>query len=118
MLKKLLDMLVSAAMKGERKVKNLYRVVLILSVVCIAACVLYAQEQQPLAPKKVEVDRNYDTVPDRFEYYDKDGKITRVETDTDFNGKIDEWVYYKNGVVEKAEKDTNGDGKPDTWLAY
>ena len=100
--------------------KNLYKVILILFVACIAVSVSYAQEQQPQAPavKKVEVDRNYDSVPDRFEYYDKDGKIVRVETDTDFNGKTDEWVYYKDGVVEKAEKDTNADGKPDTWISY
>lgn len=69
-------------------------------------------------PKKVEVDRNYDGLPDRLEYYNADGTVDRIETDTDFNGRTDEWVYYKNGIVEKAEKDTNGDGKPDTWMKY
>lgn len=69
-------------------------------------------------PQRVEVDRNYDGVPDRFEYYNKDSTVDHIETDTDFNGKVDEWVYYKNGIVEKAEKDTNGDGKPDTWMKY
>jgi len=99
--------------------KNIIKIIPLLFLFCFLAALVYAQEQQQtVAPKKVEVDRNYDGVPDRFEYYDNDGKIVRVETDADFNGKTDEWVYYKNGVVEKAEKDTNGDGKPDTWLAY
>ena len=69
-------------------------------------------------PKKAEADRNFDGKPDRTEYYDKDGNVTRIETDTNYDGKIDEWVEYKNGVVSKAEKDANGDGKPDTWLEY
>ena len=90
---------------------------MILSAFWISIVLLYAQENTP-TQKKVEVDRNYDGKPDRFEYYGAYGKIMRVETDTDLNGKTDEWVYYKNGVVEKAEKDTNADGKPDTWLAY
>lgn len=98
--------------------RNADKVPLLVLAFCVFTMLLHAEEQQTLAPKKIEVDRNYDGTPDRFEYYDKDGKIVQVETDTDFNGKTDEWVYYKNGVVEKAEKDTNGDGKPDTWLAY
>ena len=72
----------------------------------------------PVVPKKVEVDRNYDGVPDRFEYYNADGSVEHIETDTNYDGKVDEWVYYKNGVVEKAEKDTNADGKADTWMKY
>ena len=69
-------------------------------------------------PKVVEIDRNHDGVPDRFEYYNPDGSVDRIETDTNFDGKIDEWVYYKNGVVVRAEKDTTGSGKPDTWMKY
>lgn len=96
---------------------------LALFLFCIFALSALAQEanqanQTPVVPKKVEVDRNYDGTPDRFEYYNPDGTISRIETDIDFNGKTDEWVYYKNGVVEKAEKDTNGDGKADTWMRY
>lgn len=98
--------------------RNTIKIIFLLSVFFAFAASLCAQEGSAIAPKNIEVDRNYDGVPDRFEYYDTDGKILCVETDTDFNGKVDEWVYYKNGAVEKAEKDTNGDGKPDTRMAY
>ena len=93
------------------------KVILILVIFVIFATFVQAGEEA-LAPKKVQVDSNYDGVVDRLEYYDKSGQIIRVESDTDFDGRYDEWVYYKNGKVEKAEKDTNGDGKPDTWIEY
>lgn len=102
------------------------QVFLILIFLCAFAIFTAAEEiaaktiaaPVPIVPKRVEVDRNYDELPDRFEHYNADGTVDRIETDTDFNGKIDEWVYYKNGIVEKAEKDTNGDGKADTWMKY
>lgn len=53
-----------------------------------------------------------------FKFYDKNGQIIKSETDTDGNGKVDEWVYQKDGKPHKAEKDTNNDGKPDTWINY
>ncbi|MFA5431235.1 MAG: hypothetical protein WC329_08765, partial [Candidatus Omnitrophota bacterium] len=46
-------------------------------------------------PKEAKVDRNYDGVIDRIEYYDSKGTILRVETDTNNDGKMDEWVYYE-----------------------
>ncbi len=69
-------------------------------------------------PKEIKMDRNYDGVVDRIEIYDLKGVITRVESDTNGDGKIDEWVYYEEGIPVKGEKDINGDGKPDTTLYY
>ena len=93
------------------------RVILLLAVLVILPGFVYAQ-QEKVAPKKVEIDSNFDGVIDRIEHYNKSGQVVRVETDTNFDGKYDEWVHYKNGKVVKAEKDTNGDGKPDTWMEY
>jgi len=74
--------------------------------------------QQQVKPKEVKIDRNYDGVIDRIESYDAKGVITRIETDTNGDGKMDEWVYYEEGVPVKGEKDLNADGKPDTVLIY
>ena len=91
----------------------------LLVVLILTLCASFAQAgEEKFTPKKVEVDSNYDGVIDRIEYYDKNGQISRVESDTNFDGKYDEWVHYRNGKVIKAEKDTNGDGKPDTWIEY
>jgi len=105
--------------------KKITAIILVMFSLCVFTAFAAAEEAAtkaaapaPVVPKKVELDRNYDGLPDRFEYYNLDGTVDHVETDTDFNGKVDEWVYYKNGVVEKAEKDTNGDGKADTWMKY
>tara|TARA_B100000315_G_scaffold160070_1_gene148603 strand:- start:480 stop:785 length:306 start_codon:yes stop_codon:yes gene_type:complete len=76
------------------------------------------EQQKMLAPKKIEVDANYDGKADRFEYYNAKGEILKVEGDSDGDGKMDEWISYKNGQPLKSEKDTNGDGKPDVWIEY
>lgn len=69
-------------------------------------------------PKEIKMDRNYDGKVDRIEAYDEKGIIIRSETDTNNNGKMDEWVFYEKGLPVKAEKDTNGDGKANTFLTY
>ena len=75
-------------------------------------------EGERIMPKKAEIDTNADGKVDRIENYGDDGVIASIESDTDGDGKFDEWLYYKNGKLVKAAKDTNGDGKEDTWLTY
>ena len=77
-----------------------------------------SQEQAKVAPKKVEVDTNYDGKIDRTETYNAKGEIQQVESDTTGDGKIDEWVNYEAGKPMRSEKDTNADGKPDVWVDY
>jgi hypothetical protein len=69
-------------------------------------------------PKKVTMDTNYDGKADRVELYDSDGQIERLETDTNDDGVIDEWVTFEKGRPVKKEKDTNADGKPDVFVEY
>ena len=81
----------------------------------------YAQRQEgpsKISPKKIEVDSNHDGKPDRIEFYDENGQITRVELDTNNDVLIDEWITYKKGRPVKSEKDTNMDGKPDVSVEY
>lgn len=74
--------------------------------------------QTRIAPKKVEVDTNYDGKIDRTEYYDSNGQIGRVEVDSDSDGVIEEQIYYENGKPVKSARDTNKDGKPDIWMEF
>ena len=75
-------------------------------------------QQQTLAPKKVEIDSDYDGNIDRVEVYNEAGQIDEVELDTTGDGKMDQWIIYENGKPLKSERDTNGDGKPDVWIEY
>ena len=77
-----------------------------------------SQEKTKVAPKKVQVDANYDGKIDRTEIYNAQGEIQQTEADTNADGKIDEWVNYKAGKPVRSERDTNADGKPDVWVDF
>ncbi|MBL7158140.1 MAG: hypothetical protein ISS91_01355 [Candidatus Omnitrophica bacterium] len=99
--------------------KKMFYLVLVLAFAFLAyGKEAIAQEQAKVAPKKVQVDTNYDGKIDRTETYNTEGKIEQVESDTTGDGKIDEWVNYKAGKPIQSEKDTNADGKPDVWVDY
>jgi len=99
---------------------------------CFAACFAGEPQQDVLeqapeaeeargakvAPKKVEVDSNFDGTPDRTELYDSAGRIARVEADTNADGKADTWIVYEGGMPVQEQRDSNGDGKPDVWIEY
>ncbi len=63
--------------------------------------------------EREELDFNFDGKMDDMLYY-TDGVLTREEIDSDFDGAIDVWVYLDGGVyVKRYERDLNGDGVPD-----
>jgi len=65
-----------------------------------------------------EFDFNYDGVMDDFLFY-TDGVLVREEVDSNYDGKIDLWVYLDAGVyIKKYERDLNGDGIPDVTKVY
>lgn len=98
--------------------------------------------------QRVEIDKNGDGTPDRFEYYlppsaggtaqqpwldhveeRLDGRvvrretysrgvIARVEEDTDADGRIDKWETYENGTLVRMDLDLTGRGTPDRRLVY
>src|SRR4029079_4874601 len=47
--------------------------------------------------------------------YDKNGRLTKLEYDSDGNGKIDTWGYMDGTRVVRVEVDEDGDGKVDRW---
>lgn len=97
--------------------------IMILFFMCIAISafcqnVSAEQKQQQIVPRKVGADTNFNSKPDRFEYYNEKGQITKAEVDNDEDGIIDESITYENGKPVKGSKDTNKDGKPDVWIDF
>lgn len=45
-------------------------------------------------------------------------KLEKIESDTNFDNKVDEWTFVQNGAVVKVEKDSDYDGKIDKWVTY
>lgn len=80
--------------------------------------ITHSAEAPKFKPKEVKLDRNYDGIVDRTEFYSAEGIIQKVENDSSGDGKIDEWIYYQTGKPARSEKDTKGTGKPDTFLTY
>jgi hypothetical protein len=50
--------------------------------------------------------------------YDASGAITRIDYDTNRNGRIDMRAYLVNGRTVRIEADGNGDGVIDRWEYY
>jgi hypothetical protein len=92
---------------------------------------------------KVEIDTDFDGVPDRWEYYgsnrqiekvgfsrqhdgkedawtysDAAGNVQKIEISTRRDGKVERTEYYEGGRVARADEDTDGDGRPDKWETY
>jgi hypothetical protein len=65
-----------------------------------------------------DYDQNHDGRPDCF--YDYFGDLLkRSRTDRNFDGKVDEWVFFDGeGRPERSEQDDNFDGQPDIWFSY
>jgi hypothetical protein len=91
----------------------------------------------------MEIDRNFDGIVDRWEYYAADGslqkvgfsrandgtvdawayqgangQVARIEVSTHRDGKVNRVEFYEGGKLARAEEDADGDGKPDKWEAY
>lgn len=95
---------------------------------------------------RIEIDRDDDGAPDRFEYYGpttatgdpvieraeerqgtppqvvrrefyQSGLVVRVEEDTDADGRVDKWEYYE-GRLLSVDLDLVGTGKPNRRLHY
>jgi hypothetical protein len=91
----------------------------------------------------MEIDRDFDGVVDRWEYYGAggnlekvgysrandgeadawayqgpDGRVARVEVSTRRDGQVNRTELYEAGKLARAEEDSDGDGKPDKWETY
>lgn len=73
--------------------------------------------------ERIEIDRNLDTRPDRWEHYQKaaaaraasDVQIDRAEEANGPDDRITRREFYVGGIVVRVEEDTDVDGRVDKW---
>lgn len=65
-----------------------------------------------------EADLNGDGTKDVVRYYNDEGRPLREEADRNFDGQMDEVIFFEDGRVSRSETDTTGDGKVDTKVFY
>jgi len=58
-------------------------------------------------------DQNGDGRPDVWRHYDARGELTRVDIDTNFDGRADRQEYYQSGALVRRELDRNFDDRVD-----
>ena len=58
-------------------------------------------------------DRNGDGRPDVWRTYDRQGRLTEVAIDTNFDGRSDVHEYYEDGTLVSRESDRNFDDRID-----
>jgi hypothetical protein len=58
-------------------------------------------------------DQNHDGRPDVWRYYDRHGRLDRVDVDTNFDGRADRRTFYRDGIVTRTETDRNFDNQID-----
>ena len=74
---------------------------------------VYAQRGEGEVLVCREADLNFDGLKDIFYYFDEDGAPKRDEVDLDYDGVIDIVSTYASGKVVKQELDTNSDAQID-----
>jgi hypothetical protein len=68
--------------------------------------------------KEKRSDTNGDGRYDEYVYYEG-GKPARAEQDSDHDGRLDtKLVFGADGKPVSQERDANGDGKPDQWIEF
>lgn len=65
-----------------------------------------------------EADLNADGVKDVVRYYNDEGRPLREEADRNFDGQMDELVFFEDGRIIRVEHDTTGNGIVDTKIFY
>ncbi len=65
-----------------------------------------------------EADLNADGVKDVVRHYNDEGRPLREESDRNFDGQMDELVFFEDGRIVRVEQDMNGDGRVDTKVFH
>ena len=91
--------------------KNVFLIVILFAVFCINVSLAHAAAPEPEKATKA-VDVNKDGKPDVF-YYGDGKNTTRIEADTNYDGKIDVVENVKDGKFQSAEIDTDKNGTLD-----
>jgi hypothetical protein len=66
-----------------------------------------------------EIDSNVDGIKDVVRTFNEKGEPLHEEADTNFDGKIDDWINFANGAIEEEDLDTTyATGRPNVWKFY
>jgi hypothetical protein len=97
-----------------------------LAVLCLLAAGLAPLAAAPAAPPagiatkstvpRVEMDLNEDGTVDFARVYNARGLLEHDEFDYNYDGEMDDFLYYENGLPVREEIDSDYDGKVDIWV--
>jgi hypothetical protein len=80
----------------------------LVAILCVVACAATASVSLwPRAGSARTEDRNGDRHPDVWRMYDRQGNLSKVAIDTNFDGRADVYEYYKDGALVSRESDRN-----------
>jgi hypothetical protein len=66
-----------------------------------------------------EIDVNLDGIKDVVRTFDEKGEPLHEEADTNFDGKVDDWVNFADGRIAEEDIDTTlSVGRPNVWKFY
>jgi len=65
----------------------------------------------PTTRVRAEWDINHDGATDVWQFFGDGGELEQEEMDLDWDGRIDQIVFYENGQIAKKEESTNFDGR-------
>lgn len=66
-----------------------------------------------------ELDTNLDGLKDVVRTFNEQGEPLHEEADTNYDGKIDDWVNFAGGRIEEEDMDTTLSlGRPNLWKFY
>jgi hypothetical protein len=82
----------------------------------VSLCFLAVACDSPPDPRRTDFKVERGGV--KAEYNPKTGRLTRLEVDTNKNGKIDAWTYQEGTRLDRIELDKDENGKIDRWEHY
>jgi hypothetical protein len=66
-----------------------------------------------------EIDTNVDGIKDVVRTFNEKGEPLHEEADSNYDGKIDDWINFTAGVIEEEDVDsTYSAGRPNVWKFY
>jgi hypothetical protein len=86
-----------------------YFVITILVLALVSGSLAFEKE------KRLKKDLDNDGKIDQVAYFDKRGKIIKLEIDSNADEIMDRFQYYEQEYLKRVERDTNHDRKIDAW---
>ncbi len=88
---------------------------------CLTICILLAvtivlsPQSTPAEQDVVERDIDEDGKIDQVAYFDRRGRIIRLEIDNNADGVMDRFQYYEGEEIIRIERDSDNDRQIDGW---